>query len=282
MEIVFNNISFSYNEKSKIKEEVLKNINTNIKKGKINGIIGKSGSGKTTLVELINGLLIPTEGNLKVGDFIIEKGKRITNINNLRKNVGLIFQFPEEQFFNLKVKDEIKFGMNHFNVKNEEVNKRCIDALKMVGLDESYLERDTFKLSSGEMRKVAIASILATNPKVVILDEPTIGLDSLSKRNLISLIKKLKTRYHKTIILITHDVDLLHQISDYVFVMDNGKIVLEGNKYEVFTNDELTNYGLLPPKIIEFEKLVQKKKGIKIGYRDEINDLIKDIYRYAK
>lgn len=280
MEIKFNDVSFSYNEKGK--KEALRDININIKKGKINGIIGRSGSGKTTLAELINALLIPTKGNIQVEKFIIEKGKKIININTLRSSVGLIFQFPEEQFFNLKVKDEIKFGMNYFNIKTKEIDKRCIDALKLVGLDETYLERETFKLSSGEMRKVAIASILAFNPKVVILDEPTIGLDSSSKKNLISLIRKLKTRYHKTIIIITHDVDLLHQISDYVFVLDNGKVVLEGNKYEVFTNDEITKYGLNPPKIIEFEKLVQNKKGIKLGYRDEINDLIKDIYRYAK
>jgi len=282
MEINFNNVSFSYNEKQKNKKEALKSININIKKGKINGIIGKSGSGKTTLAELINALLIPTKGNIKVDDFIIEKGKKIININNLRVNIGLIFQFPEEQFFNLKVKDEIKFGMNYFNIKTEEIDKRCEDALKLVGLDNTYLEKETFNLSNGEMRKVAIASILAFNPKVVILDEPTIGLDSLSKKSLINLIRKLKTRYHKTVIIITHDVDLLHQISDYIFVLDNGKIILEGNKYEVFTSDELTNYGLVPPKIIEFEKLVQKKKGIKLGYRDDINDLIKDIYRYAK
>lgn len=280
MEIKFNDVSFSYNEKTK--KYALKNIGINIKKGKINGIIGRSGSGKTTLAELINALLIPTEGNIKIDDFIIGKGKKITNINSLRSNVGLVFQFPEEQFFNLKVKDEIKFGMDYFNIKTEEIDKRCIDALKLVGLDETYLERETFKLSSGEMRRVALASILAINPKVLILDEPTIGLDNLSKKSLVSLIRKLKTRYHKTIIIITHDVDFLHQISDYIFVLDNGRVVLEGTKYEVFTNDELNNYGLIPPKIIEFEKLVQKKKGIKLRYRDDINDLIKDIYRYAK
>ena len=278
MEIKFNDVSFSYNEK----KQVLKNIDISFKKGKINGIIGRSGSGKTTLVELINALLIPTTGDIQIDDFIIKKGKKIINVNDLRVNIGLVFQFPEEQFFNLKVKDEIKFGMKYFSVKTEEIDKRCSDALKMMGLDDSYLDRNTFKLSRGEMRKVAIASVLAFNPKVIILDEPTIGLDSLSKKNLISLIRKLKTRYNRTIIIITHDVDLLHQISDYIFVLDNGKKVLEGNKYEVFTNDELYKYGLTPPKIIEFEKLVQKEKNIKLGYRDDINDLIKDIYRNAK
>lgn len=282
MEIKFNNVSYTYNPNSPIKKKALSNINLSIKEKQINGIIGRSGSGKTTLVELLNALLIPTDGNIKVDEFIIQKDKKIINVNNLRVNIGLVFQFPEEQFFNLKVKDEIKFGMKYFDIKADEIDNRCIEALNMVGLDDSYLNRDTFKLSSGEMRKVAIASVLAFNPKVVILDEPTIGLDSSSKKNLINLIRLLKVKYDKTVIVITHDVDLLHQISDYIFVLNNGKLVLEGDKYQVFTNEELLNYGLIPPKIIEFEKLVLKKKNIKIGYRDDVNDLIKDIYRYAK
>ncbi|MBE6144548.1 MAG: ATP-binding cassette domain-containing protein [Firmicutes bacterium] len=282
MEIKFNNVSYTYNPNSPIKKKALSNIDLAIKEKQINGIIGRSGSGKTTLVELLNALLIPTSGNIKVDEFIIQKDKKIVNVNNLRVNIGLVFQFPEEQFFNLKVKDEIKFGMKYFDIKADEIDNRCIEALNMVGLDDSYLNRDTFKLSSGEMRKVAIASVLAFNPKVVILDEPTIGLDSSSKKNLINLIRLLKVKYDKTIIVITHDVDLLHQISDYIFVLDNGKLVLEGDKYQVFTSEELLNYGLIPPKIIEFEKLVLENKNIKIGYRDDINDLIKDIYRYAK
>lgn len=282
MEIKFNNVSYTYNSKTPLRKKALSNINIEIKEGKINGIIGRSGSGKTTLVELINALLLPSVGNIVIDDFILEKNKKIHNINRLRVNIGLIFQFPEDQFFNLKVKDEIKFGMKYFDIKTQEIDKRCSDALAMVGLDDSYLNRDTFKLSSGEMRRIAIASVLAFNPKVVILDEPTIGLDSISKKNLISLIRRLKTRYNKTIIIITHDVDLLHQISDYIYVLDNGKIVLEGDKYKVFTDEALEKYGLKPPKIIEFEKLVQKNKKIKIGYRDDINDLIKDVYRYAK
>lgn len=282
MEIKFNNVSYTYNPNSPIKKKALSNIDLAIKENQINGIIGRSGSGKTTLVELLNALLIPTSGNIKVDEFIIQKDKKIVNVNNLRVNIGLVFQFPEEQFFNLKVRDEIKFGMKYFDIKIDEIDDRCSEALKMVGLDDSYLNRDTFKLSSGEMRKVAIASVLAFNPKVVILDEPTIGLDSSSKKNLINLIRLLKVKYDKTVIVITHDVDLLHQISDYIFVLDNGKLVLEGDKYQVFTSEELLNYGLIPPKIIEFEKLVLKKKNIKIGYRDDVNDLIKDIYRYAK
>lgn len=282
MEVKYNNVSYIYNTKTPIKKRALTGIDLEIKEGKINGIIGRSGSGKTTLVELLNALIIPTSGSIKVDNFVISKKNKIKNINDLRVNVGLIFQFPEEQFFNLKVEDEIKFGMTYFKIKDNDIKKRSIEALKMVGLDEEYLAKDTFKLSSGEMRKVAIASILAFNPELIILDEPTIGLDSFSKKQLVYLIRTLKTKYNKTIIMITHDVDFLHQISDYIFVLDNGKLVLEGDKYSVFTSEKLKEYGIDAPKIIQFEKLVQESKGIKLGYRDDINDLIKDIYRYAK
>lgn len=282
MEIKYDNVSYIYNAKTALRKRALTGIDLEIKEGKINGIIGRSGSGKTTLVELLNALIIPTSGSIKVDNFVISKKNKIKNINDLRVNVGLIFQFPEEQFFNLKVEDEIKFGMKYFKIKDSDIKARSIEALKMVGLDEEYLGKDTFKLSSGEMRKVAIASILAFNPELIILDEPTIGLDSISKKQLIYLIRTLKNKYNKTIIIITHDVDLLHQISDYIFVLDSGKLVLEGAKYSVFTNDKLKEYGIDAPKIIQFEKLVQKNKGIKLGYRDDVNDLIKDIYRYAK
>ena len=283
MEIKFNNVGFSYNEQTPLKKEVLRGINIEIHEGKINGIIGKSGSGKTTLVEMINALLIPSVGNIKVDDYIIEKNQKIVNINNLRVNIGLIFENPEDQFFNTTVKKEIEFGMKYFNYKTDKIEKRVMDALKMVGLDDTYLTRDPFSLSSGEKRKVAIASVLAFNPKVIIFDEPTLGLDASSKENLIRLIKMLKNKYNKTIIINSHDVDLLHKLVDHVFILHNKKVVIEGNKYEVFTQvDKLNEYGIGVPKVIEFSHkvLVQKKK--KMGYRDEINDLIKDIYRYAK
>lgn len=283
MEIKFNNVGFSYNEQTPLKKEVLRGINIEIHEGKINGIIGKSGSGKTTLVEMINALLIPSVGNIKVDDYIIEKNQKIVNINNLRVNIGLIFENPEDQFFNTTVKKEIEFGMKYFNYKTDKIEKRVMDALKMVGLDDTYLTRDPFSLSSGEKRKVAIASVLAFNPKVIIFDEPTLGLDASSKENLIRLIKMLKNKYNKTIIINSHDVDLLHKLVDHVFILHNKKVVIEGNKYEVFTQvDKLNEYGIGVPKVIEFSHKVLVQKKIKMGYRDEINDLIKDIYRYAK
>jgi energy-coupling factor transport system ATP-binding protein len=285
MEIKFNDVNYIYNRNSSIKNEVLKNINVKFGEGEITSIIGRSGSGKTTIAELMNALLYPSEGNINIGSYLLtSKGiKNNKKINNLRVNVGLVFQFPEEQFFNMTVKEEISFGMKYFNYKTKDIDKRVSDALKMVGLDDNYLERNPFTLSNGEKRKVAIASIIAFNPKVIILDEPTIGLDSISKKNLLQLIRKLKQRLNKTIILISHDIELVHQVSDYVIVLDKGTVIAEGDKYSVFKQEEmLKKYGIKVPKIIEFSNKVLDKKGIKIGYRDEMNDLIKDIYRYAK
>ncbi len=285
MEIKLNEVSFSYNPRSQIETKALDKVSINFPEGKITSIIGRSGSGKTTIAELINALLFPSEGTIEYGSFLLSS-KGIQNnheINNLRVNIGLIFQFPEEQFFNMTVKDEISFGMKYFKYKTKDIDNRVKNSLKLVGLSEEYESRNPFTLSSGEKRKVAIASILAFNPKVIILDEPTIGLDALGKKNLIQLIRKLKMRLNKTIIIISHDIDLVHAVSDNVILLDKGKVITEGDKYTVFKNEELfKEYGMHIPKMIEFSNLVFRKKGIKIGYRDEINDLIKDIYRYVK
>ena len=283
MEIRYDNVSYVYNPKTALKKVALKDINLTIQDSKINAVIGTSGSGKTTLVELLNSLLVPTKGKVIVDKDIISEKSQIKNINTLRRKVGIVFQFPEEQFFNLTVKKELEFGLLSFNYRTNEIDKRVSDALKMVGLDDSYLDRDPFKLSNGEQRKVAIASILIVNPKIIVFDEPTIGLDYESKKNFIKLIRMLKNRYNKTIIIISHDIDFIHNISDYVILLDKGNVILTGNKYDILGNpDVLKEYNLPVPKVVEFSYKVLKNKGIKMGYRDDINDLLKDIYRYAK
>lgn len=272
MEVTFNNVSY---------DKILKDINLKFEKEKIIGIIGKSGSGKTTLVEMIDALVYPTSGEVIVGKHIIKNKVKIKDINDLRFNVGLVFENSEEQLFNNTVYDEIAFAMKQFKYKLDKIDERVKDALKMVNLSEKYLQQDPFKLSSGEMKKVAIASVLAFNPEILILDEPWVSLDSKSKKNLLRIIRTLKNRYNKTIIIVSNDSELIHKIVDYVYVINDGTIVKEGKKYEVFKED-LSNYGIKIPKIIEFSNLVLEKKKIKLGYRDEINDLIKDIYRNVK
>ena len=275
MEIKFNNVEYNPSKTS-----ILLDINTEFKDKTINGIAGKSGSGKTTLIELIDALIIPTKGYIKVGRRIISSDG-VKNVNNYRSQIGLVLKKAEEQFICDTVKEEIQVGMKAFKKTHKDIDKHTKDALLMVGLDETYLDRNPNTLSSGEKKKVAIASVLAFNPKVLILDEPTIGLDNQSKENLIKIIKMLKNRYEKTIIIVSNDTDLLLKICDQVTILDKGKVVLEGKKYDVFTKD-IEQYGLKKPKIIEFEQLVLKEKKIKMLYRDEINDLMKDVYRYVK
>jgi energy-coupling factor transporter ATP-binding protein EcfA2 len=274
MEIKFENVSFN---------NVVKDINLKIEKGQIVGIVGSSGSGKTTLIEMIDALVFPTNGRLLVGDFVLEKGKKYKNINELRFNVGFVFEDANEQIFSNTVYDEVAFAMRYFKYKKEQIETQVKKALMMVGLPEDYLYKNPFNLSHGETKKLAIACVLAFNPEIVIFDEPLTALDNASKKNLIKIIRTLKTRYEKTVIIVSQDTDFLHKIVDRVYVMHKGNIVMAGNKYEIFQEEELLNkYDVRAPKVISFSKLVEKKKGIKMGYRDDINDLIKDVYRYVK
>lgn len=280
MEIVFDNVSFSYLYGTPLQVDALKNVSTTIKSKKINAIIGPSGSGKSTMIEMINGLILPTKGIVHVGKHNLRNNIRIVNSNRLRFDIGVVFQNPEEQFFQKTVKKEIEFGMKYFKYKIDKIEKRTIDALKMVGLDESFLNRDPFKLSGGEKRRVAIASVLAFNPEVIIFDEPTNGLDTTSKEMLIKLIKLLKNKYGKTIIVVSHDVDTLYKFVDNVIILSNGKILAEGNKYDVFKNiDYLTENGVKVPQIVEFIHKFELKTGKNMGNIDDVNDLIKEIYQ---
>lgn len=280
MEIMFQNVEYSYKRDGK---KVLNGINLSIESGKVTGIVGPSGSGKTTMIEMINALRIPTKGKVIVGDTIVSKRHKISNIKKFRLNIGMVFQFSEEQFFCDTVEKEISFALEQFKFKPEEIIEKMKEALKIVELDESFLERDPFSLSNGEMRKVAIASILAYDPEILILDEPTIGLDMASKRNLINILTTIKVKYNKTILVVSHDVDFINKISDNVILIKNGNIIANGNKYDIFKNEELLNENEIPiPKIIEFENYVLNEKNIKLGYRDEINDLVKDILRNVK
>lgn len=253
------NVSFSYPNSNLI----LKDINLKISDKTIVSIIGKNGSGKTTLLDVMTNLIKPTNGLVK---------------ND--KVVGYLFQDSKKMFFCKTVEEEIKLSAYTHNYKIKQLDKRVKDVLKIVGLKEEILDKNPLTLTNSESKKVALSTILIYNPKILILDEPTNGLEAKSIKELIKLLKMLKHRYNKTIILVSHDMEFVHSISDQVVVLYDGSIVLNGDKYSVFKDSRLLKkYGLLPPKTMLFSNMVLNKKGIKIGYRDEINDLIKDIYR---
>ena len=267
MEVNLSNVSFSYDD-----NKLFSDFSCCFKDNFISSIVGSNGSGKSTLLDLIDGLLTPISGSVKIGD---------VSIDSCRKRVGYLFQFPEEQIFNSTVYKEIEFGLKCF--KCDDIDKSIHESLELVGLDDSFLNRNPYKISNGERRKIALASILCYKPDVIILDEPTVGLDNKSKIELMKLLKRLKNEFGKTIIIVSHDINFLHKFVDYVYLLKDGKIMLEGDKYSVFSNEEvMEDCGLIVPDVLHFSNLVFEKKGIKIGYRDEINDLIKDVYRYAK
>lgn len=267
MEIEINSLSFIYPNESKY---ILNDINLEIDKSSIVGIIGKNGSGKTTLLDILDGIIKPSKGYIKYD------GNNFFN----PKDIGYLIQNSQDSFLFNTVKEELLFSLKTHNYKLDNQEKRIKDVLKIVNLNKDILNRNPLTLSNSESKKLALASILIYNPKVLILDEPTLNLDSKSISDMITLIKKLKIRYNKTIIIVSHDIEFLHKLVDKIVVLSNGKIVLNNDKYSVFKDTKkIKKYGILPPKIILFETKVLNNKGIKLGYRDEINDLIKDIFR---
>ena len=272
MEIKFDKVNFTYKKINYCEHEVLKNINIKLKAGKINAIVGKSGSGKTTLLELITGILKPTTGQVLIDE------KEIDNLNNAF-DIGYVSQ-DNNQFLQKTVKEELEMLLKLYNYKLKEKRKRINDSLIMVGLNEKYLNLNINNLSSGEKKKLALASALILNPSILIIDEPVIGLDRKTKEELKKIFRILKTRYNKTIIFVSNNLDFVLEVADYVYVLYDKEIVLEGKKIDVLSKtDILKKYGIIGPNITSFENLVLTKKQIKIGYRYEINDLIKDIYR---
>lgn len=267
MGIVLRNVSYKHSPYDK--EYFFNNINLEIDDNTICGIIGKSGSGKTTLLEIIAGINKPTNGEVLINYIDINK-------EYYRKNIGVVFQFPEEQFFEINVKREIEFAAKNYCIKRSKLK----EVLKVVGLEESILTRKLDSLSNGEKRLVAIASILIYNPKIILFDEPTIGLDYKNKKKVINLIKTLKNRYDKTIIVVSHDIDLLYSLCNDLIVLNDGKVILYGDSDSVFNEiDTIKKYDIQVPRILKFTNYLKDTKDIKLLPCKTINDLIKEVYR---
>lgn len=275
MEIKFKNVSYAY-ESNYL---VLKDINLTLKKNKINGIVGNIGSGKTTLIKLISCLISPTTGSVRIGDKINSKKNKI--VRNYEIAFDIAFIDENYTFINKSIEAEFENILNNYDYKKEEAKRRICNALELVGLDKSYLDKSYHNLSSSEKYFIAIASYIILNPKVFIFDNPNLFLDDYYERKLIKLINLLKIKYKKTIIIAGTDIDFIHSISDYIVAIDRGKIIKAGDKYDVF-DDKLVNQKIGLPKTMLFSKIVKDRKNIHLGYRDKINDLIKDIYRNVK
>lgn len=281
MEINFRNVNFTYDSRSKL--ETLKNINLTISKsGEFISILGHTGSGKSTLVQLMNALIIPTSGNLTIlNQEIKTKKQKNKNLKNIRKQIGLVFQFPEYQLFEDSVLKDVMFGPMNFGKTKEEAKEIAIKTLKELKVDESLYEKSPFNLSGGQKRKVAIAGILASNPDVLILDEPTVGLDPVGKHELLELLKHIHETTNKTIIIITHDMNVVTKYTKRTLVLSNGEIVYDGNTKELFQNyKKLEQYNLDLPYISKIALKLQEKQLINFNKLpltlEELHNMIKE------
>ena len=282
MGIKVENIFYTYQKKASNSTEALNGVSLIVEDNDFVAIVGETGSGKSTLVQTINALLVPDKGEVKVNDFVVNyKNRKSKKLRGLRKLVGLVFQFPEYQLFEETVEKDVAFGVKNFGIKAEESLEAAHRALALVGLGESYYKRPPFELSGGERRKVAIAGILALDPDINIFDEPTVGFDPASAKELMNLIVSMH-KLGKTIIVITHDMDLVNEYARKVFMMENGKVVFEGNPSELFVLAR-NNDCLDIPKVIKLA-LALKEKGVGIDLNQirSIDDLVKSVDDWRK
>lgn len=266
MQISLKNVSYTYNYKTPYAREVLKDINLNVEEGSYTVIIGKTGSGKSTLIEHINGLLLPTHGEVLVNNVLItnpkskkEKRELAKKLKVLRQDVAVLFQFSEQQLFETSVLKDIIFAPLNYGISEERAISKAKELIKLVGLDESYLDKSPFELSGGEMRKVALCGVLALEPKVLILDEPTVALDYKSREEIMTMVKKLKDELNMTIVLISHNMNYVLEYADKVFVLKNGKINFEGTVEELFADEKLLKENSLEqPELLKFYNNLQE------------------------
>ena len=282
MQISLKNVSYTYNYKTPYAREVLKDINLNVEEGSYTVIIGKTGSGKSTLIEHINGLLLPTYGEVLVNNVLItnpkskkEKRELAKKLKVLRQDVAVLFQFSEQQLFETSVLKDIIFAPLNYGISEERAISKAKELIKLVGLDESYLDKSPFELSGGEMRKVALCGVLALEPKVLILDEPTVALDYKSREEIMTMVKKLKDELNMTIVLISHNMNYVLEYADKVFVLKNGKINFEGTVEELFADEKLLKENSLEqPELLKFYNKLQEN-NIKLNvFPRKYEDLI--------
>ena len=259
MGIILDKVSYTYQEGTPFASVALSDVSLTIEDGSYTAIIGHTGSGKSTILQLLNGLLVPTEGSVRVFDTLITPTSVNKQIRQIRKQVGLVFQFAENQIFEETVLKDVAFGPQNFGVSVEEAEAIAREKLALVGIDESLFERSPFELSGGQMRRVAIAGILAMKPKILVLDEPAAGLDPIGRKELMTLFKKL----HQdgiTIVLVTHLMDDVAEFADQVYVMEKGKLVKSGKPSLVFQNVEfMEKIQLGVPKITRFAQRLAER-----------------------
>ena len=260
MTVHFNQVSYVYQNGTPFEYLALEDIVTSFEQGKYYAVIGQTGSGKSTLIQHFNGLLKPTSGALEVDDITITHKTKDKFLKQVRKRLGVVFQFPESQLFEDSVEREILFGPQNFNMPLNEVKERAFRLLLEFGFNRDILQQSPFQMSGGQMRKIAITSILAMDPDIVILDEPTAGLDPKSRKQIMELIKKLQVEQQKTIILVTHEMNDVAKYVDEVKIMSNGKLIDSCTPRKLFSDTNYVNQMHLDvPNIVKLQRDIEDK-----------------------
>ena len=260
MSVIVKNLTYIYDEGMPFASKAIDDISFEIKDNDFVGLIGHTGSGKSTLIQHLNGLLKPSSGEIIVNGFNITD--KDLNLTEIRKRVGIVFQYPEYQLFEETVEKDIAFGPGNLGLDEAEISKRVKNSMEAVGLDyETYKDKSPFDLSGGQKRRVAIAGVIAMNPEVLILDEPTAGLDPGGRDEIFNLIKKLHRDNNITIILSSHSMDDMAKLAQTIIVMNHGKIEFMGTPREVFTShaDKLREIGLDVPQVLELATKLRNK-----------------------
>ncbi len=266
MDIILKDVGYSYGAGTPFESRALYDVDLAIPEGSYTALIGHTGSGKSTVTQHLNALLKPTTGTVTIGDRVIDNKTNNKNLKFIRKKVGIVFQFPESQLFEETIAKDIAFGPMNFGVSEAEALELAKETLPLVGLDETFMDRSPFDLSGGQMRRVAIAGVLAMKPEVLILDEPTAGLDPAGRREIMTMFNRLHEEQGISIVLVTHQMDDVATYADHVIIMDKGTVVKMGPPAEIFLDAEfLQEKQLGLPASLEFLQKFSQKTGIDFG-----------------
>ncbi|MFS0689647.1 energy-coupling factor ABC transporter ATP-binding protein [Sporosarcina sp. 179-K 8C2 HS] len=266
MDISLQQVGYSYAKGTPFEKRALYEVNASIRSGSYTAVIGHTGSGKSTLLLHLNGLLKPTEGVVRIGDVNITSETKAKELKKIRKHVGIVFQFPEHQLFEETVEKDIMFGPLNFGIPEDEARQRAHELIKLLGLPEDVAQKSPFDLSGGQMRRVAIAGVLAFKPSILILDEPTAGLDPRGRKEIMELFNKLHKEENLTTILVTHSMEDAARYADQVLVMHEGRSVMAGTPEEVFGDaEQLKSFRLGLPRSVAFQHDVEKLFGKTLG-----------------
>jgi|SRR5690625_190206 len=284
MDITFENVTYIYQPQTPFAYKALDNVSLHIPSGTFVAIIGHTGSGKSTLIQHLNGLIMPSSGKVTIGPFTLTNDRKPKEMKELRRKVGVVFQYPEHQLFEETVAKDISFGPKNFGIPYEVIQKRVQTVTEQVGLSKDILNRSPFDLSGGQMRRVAIAGVLAVNPEILVLDEPTAGLDPRGQKEMMDMFDRMHHDQQLTTILVTHDMEDALKYADYVIILNNGSLYMEGKPEQLFMqNEALRNVQLDIPEVIYFLQQFEETFGQHIPFNGQsIQQIARSIKRIVQ